>query len=78
MLLRKENFKELMTLVDKPVTVSTTTGKSHRYLVGITDSLSVCISEAKDETEKVSHRVFLNGNVVAQVSSSENLLTSKP
>ncbi len=69
---QRKFLSELATLVDKPVTVSTTTGKSFiGTLVGITDSLSVCISEAKDETGKVSHRVFLNGNVVAQVSSSE-------
>ena len=33
--------------------------------------MSLCIAEAKDETGKVSHRVFLNGNVVAQIASTE-------
>ncbi len=69
---QRKFLTELATLVDKPVTVSTTTGKSFiGTLVGITDGLSVCIAEAKDETGKISHRVFLNGSVVAQVSSTE-------
>lgn len=69
---QRKFLSELATLVDKPVTVTTTTGKSFiGTLVGITEGLSVCISEAKDETGKVSHRVFLNGNVVAQVASTE-------
>jgi small nuclear ribonucleoprotein (snRNP)-like protein len=69
---QRKFLSELATLVDKPVTVSTTTGKNFiGTLIGITDGLSVVIADAKDETGKVSHRVFLNGNVVAQVSSTE-------
>jgi len=69
---QRKFLSELATLVDKPVTVSTTTGKCFiGTLVGITDGLSVVIAEAKDETGKMSHRVFLNGSVVAQVSSTE-------
>ncbi len=64
---------EIAALVDKPVTVNTTTGKKFvGILVGINpDNMSLCISEAKDETGQVSHRVFLNGNIVAQISSTE-------
>jgi hypothetical protein len=41
-------------------------------LIGINpDTLSLCLSEAKDEEGKVSHRVFLNGNVVAQILTVE-------
>ena len=69
---QRKFLTELATLVDKPVTVNTTTGKSFiGTLVGVTDGLSVCIAEAKDETGKINHRVFLNGSVVAIVSSSE-------
>jgi len=69
---QRKFLSELATLVDKPVTVSTTTGKNFiGTLIGITEGLSVVIAEAKDETGKISHRVFLNGNVVAQVSSTE-------
>jgi len=33
--------------------------------------LSLCLAEAKDNEGKVSHRVFLNGIVVAQILSAE-------
>ncbi len=64
---------EIAALVDKPVIVNTTTGKKFvGTLVGINpDNMSLCIAEAKDETGQVSHRIFLNGNVVAQISSTE-------
>ena len=64
---------EIAALVDKPVTVNTTTGKKFvGTLIGINpDNLSLCIAEAKDETGIVSRRIFLNGNVVAQISSTE-------
>jgi small nuclear ribonucleoprotein (snRNP)-like protein len=64
---------EIAALVDKPVTVNTTTGKKFvGTLVGINpDTMGLCIAEAKDETGQVSHRIFLNGNVVAQISSTE-------
>jgi small nuclear ribonucleoprotein (snRNP)-like protein len=64
---------EIAALVDKTVTVNTTTGKKLvGTLVGINpDNLSLCIAEAKDETGIVSRRIFLNGNIVAQISSTE-------
>ena len=41
-------------------------------LAGVdTDTLSVCLSEAKDETGRVVHRVFLSGRSVLQVQSAE-------
>ncbi len=64
---------EIAALVDKPVTVNTTTGKKFvGTLVGINpDNLSLCVSEAKDETGVVFRRIFLNGHVVAQITSTE-------
>ena len=64
---------EIAALLDKPVTVNTTTGKKYvGTLVGINpDNLSLCIAEARDETGIVYRRIFLNGNVVAQISSTE-------
>jgi small nuclear ribonucleoprotein (snRNP)-like protein len=64
---------EIAALVDKPVTVNTTTSKKFvGTLVGINpDNLSLCIAEAKDETGVVFRRVFLNGLVVAQITSTE-------
>jgi small nuclear ribonucleoprotein (snRNP)-like protein len=64
---------EIAALLDKPVTVNTTTGKKYvGTLVGINpDNLSLCIAEARDETGIVYRRIFLNGNAVAQISSTE-------
>ena len=70
---QRKFLTEVAALVEKTVSVSTTTGKTFTgTLIGInTDNLSLCIAEAKDETGKVTHRLFLNGNVVAQISSAE-------
>jgi small nuclear ribonucleoprotein (snRNP)-like protein len=70
---QRKFFTEVATLVDKHITVNTTTGKKLTgTLLGINpDNMSLCIAEAKDETGQVSHRVFLNGSVVAQISSTE-------
>jgi small nuclear ribonucleoprotein (snRNP)-like protein len=59
--------------MDKNVIVATTTGKTYSgTLVGINpDTLSLVLSEAKDEEGKILHRVFLNGKVVAQILSVE-------
>jgi small nuclear ribonucleoprotein (snRNP)-like protein len=64
---------EIAALLDKMVTVNTITGKKFvGSLIGINpDNMSLCISEAKDETGVVSHRIFINGAVVAQISSTE-------
>lgn len=70
---QRKFFTEVAALVDKTVVVTTTTGKTFNgTLIGINpDSLSLCMAEAKDEKGQISHRVFLPGNVVAQVSSTE-------
>ena len=70
---QRKFFTEVAALVDKTVIVATTTGKTFTgTLIGIIpESLNVAIAEAKDETGQVSHRVFLNGNVIAQISSTE-------
>jgi small nuclear ribonucleoprotein (snRNP)-like protein len=70
---QRKFFTEVAALVDKTVTVVTTTGKKFTgILIGVNpDNLSLCIAEAKDETGQVSHRVFLNGPVVAQIASIE-------
>lgn len=72
-LAQRKFFTEVAALADKHVTVVTTTGKKFTgTLIGINpDNLSLCIAEAKDETAQVSHRLFLNGSVVAQISSTE-------
>lgn len=59
--------------MDKSVIVSTTTEKTFSgTLIGINpDTLSLCLGEAKDQEGKILHRVFLNGNIVAQILSVE-------
>lgn len=70
---QRKFFTEVAALVDKSVIVATTTGKTFSgTLIGINpDTLSLCLAEAKDEEGKILHRVFLNGNVVAQILSVE-------
>ena len=70
---QRKYFTEVAALADKTVAVVTTTGKTfHGILIGINpDNMSLCIADAKDEAGNMSHRMFLNGNVVAQISSAE-------
>jgi small nuclear ribonucleoprotein (snRNP)-like protein len=70
---QRKFFTEVTALVDKNVIVSTTTGKTYSgTLIGINpDTLSLCLGEVKDEAGKILNRVFLNGNVVAQILSVE-------
>ena len=70
---QRKLFTELAALTDKHVTVITTTGKKFSgTLLGINpDNMTLCISEAKDETGITQHRIFLNGTTVAQISSTE-------
>jgi small nuclear ribonucleoprotein (snRNP)-like protein len=70
---QRKFFMEVTALMDKSVIVATTAGKTYSgTLIGINpDTLSLCLAEAKDEEGKILHRVFLNGNVVAQILSVE-------
>jgi small nuclear ribonucleoprotein (snRNP)-like protein len=70
---QRKFFTEVTALVDKNVIVGTTAGKTYSgNLIGINpDTLSLCLGAAKDEEGKILHRVFLNGNVVAQILSVE-------
>jgi small nuclear ribonucleoprotein (snRNP)-like protein len=70
---QRKFFTEVAALVDKTVIVATTAGKTYNgRLVGVNpDTLSLCLAEAKDEEGKTLHRVFFNGNVVAQILSVE-------
>jgi small nuclear ribonucleoprotein (snRNP)-like protein len=70
---QRKFFTEVAALVDKTVSVFTTTGKTFTgTLIGINqDNMSLCLTEAKDETGQAAHRVFLNGNIVAQILSAE-------
>ncbi|MGB9134906.1 MAG: Lsm family RNA-binding protein [Candidatus Bathyarchaeia archaeon] len=66
-------FNEVATLLDKKVTVATVDGKSYSgTLIGVNpDNMSLCLSEARDETGQPLHRVVLNGSVVAKMFAVE-------
>lgn len=66
-------FSEIAALLDKKVTVATSDGKSYSgTLVGINpDDISLCLSEARDETGLTLHKVVLNGNVVTRIFAVE-------
>ena len=70
---QRKFFSEIAALVDKNVIAITASGKKFSgILLGINpDTLSLCLSEAKDEEGKVMHRIFLNGNVVAEIFTVE-------
>ena len=70
---QRKFFTEVTALVDKNVIISTTTEKTFSgTLIGINpDTLSLCLADAKDQEGKALHRVFLNGNIVAQILSVE-------
>lgn len=66
-------FSEVSALLDRTVMVATMDGKTYTgTLVGINpETLSLCLSEAKDEKGRVMHRAFLNGSIVAQIFAIE-------
>jgi small nuclear ribonucleoprotein (snRNP)-like protein len=70
---QRKYFTEIAALSDKTVIVTTTLGKIFTgTLVGINpDNMSLCLSEAKDETGKLANRVFLNGATVSQILATE-------
>lgn len=70
---QRKYFNEVALLADKTVSVMTSNGKAFNgTLVGINpDNLSLCLADARDEAGKTVHRLFLNGSVVAQISSAE-------
>ena len=70
---QRKFFTEVSALADKNVIVVTASGKKFcGNLIGINpDTLSLCLSEAKDEEGKILHRVFVNGNTVSQILTVE-------
>jgi small nuclear ribonucleoprotein (snRNP)-like protein len=70
---QRKFFTEVSALADKNVIVVTASGKRFSgNLIGINpDTLSLCLSEAKDDEGKILHRVFVNGNTVSQILTVE-------
>jgi small nuclear ribonucleoprotein (snRNP)-like protein len=65
-------LEEVTGLLQKPITVSTSEGKNYSGVLAGVDShsLNVCLIEAKDETGKLFHKLFLSGSIVTQIFSS--------
>lgn len=66
-------MEEITSLLQKSVTIITTAGKNYTgTLSGVnSDSLSICLIDAKDETGKLFHKLFLSGSIVTQIFSTE-------
>ena len=70
---QRKFFSEVTMLADRSVIVVTASGRKFSgTLIGINpDTLSLCLSEAKDEEGKVFHRILLNGHAVSEIFSVE-------
>jgi len=66
-------LSEVASLINKTVTVTTVDNKRYTgILIGINpESLSLCLSEAKDEKGNVTPKIVLSGNIVAQILAAE-------
>lgn len=66
-------MEELASLISKTVTVSTSLGKSYTgILSGVdTGSMSICLIDVKDESGRMIHKMFINGQAVLQIYSVE-------
>jgi len=69
----KRFFEEMVGLLQKPVVVVTTSGK--RYTGNLTgfdpQSMSVSLSDARDEDGKVIPKMFLSGNIIGHILTTE-------
>jgi small nuclear ribonucleoprotein (snRNP)-like protein len=70
---QRKFFGEIAALIDKAVMVITMDGKNYSgTLAGINpETLSLCLSDAKDEKGRALHRIVLNGSVIAQIFTVE-------
>jgi small nuclear ribonucleoprotein (snRNP)-like protein len=66
-------MEEITTLLQKVITVTTSDGKNYTGILSGVDSHSfnLCLTDAKDESGRLVHKLFLNGKKVAQIFSSE-------
>lgn len=70
---KRKFLGEIGALIDKIVMVITVDGKKYiGTLSGMDpDTLSLSLSDAKDEKGTMTHKIFLNGNVLAQIFTIE-------
>lgn len=66
-------MEEITGLLQKVITVSTSNGKNYTGVLSGVDShsLNVCLTDAKDDSGRLVHKLFLNGSNVVQIFSSE-------
>jgi small nuclear ribonucleoprotein (snRNP)-like protein len=66
-------LEEITGLLQKVITVSTSEGKNYTGLLSGVDSHSfnLCLTDAKDESGRLVHKLFLNGGKVVQIFSTE-------
>lgn len=66
-------MEEITSLLQKPITIITKEGKNYTGILSGVDShlLNICLIEAKDETGKLFHKIFLSGSIVTQIFSSD-------
>lgn len=66
-------MEEITGLLQKVITISTSDGKNFTGVLSGVDShtFNICLTDAKDETGRVVHKLFLNGSRVSQIFSSE-------
>ena len=70
---KRRFLEEYSKMLQKPVTVKTSSERSYSgTLLGFdSDSLSICLGDVKDENGNIQHRLFLNGNIVEYVATTE-------
>lgn len=70
---KRKFLGEIGALIDKIVMVITVDDKKYTgTLSGMDpDTLSLSLSDAKDEKGTMTHKIFLNGNVLAQIFTIE-------
>ena len=70
---KRKFFGEIGALVDKTVMVITVNDKKYSgTLSGIDpENMNLSLSEAKDEKGTQTHKVFLNGSIIAQIFTIE-------
>ncbi len=70
---KRKFYGEIGALLDKTVMVITTDGKKYSgTLSGIDpENMNLSLSEAKDEKGAQTHKIFLNGSIIAQIFTIE-------
>ena len=70
---KRKFFGEIGALVDRTVMVITVNDKKYSgTLSGIDpETMSLSLSEAKDEKGTQTHKIFLNGSIIAQIFTIE-------